>query len=116
VKSSISGFGRRGSVNVSVKNFLMADPPKTFGRGIKMVALAGLILAYALVIPLKSKSLLPPTVTWVGVVLVPLLMFLSLSGVLIFPVRTPREKWIMAAFSFVCCAAGMGVVYWQGWV
>jgi len=68
-----------------------------------------------LVVPLKLNDFLPPTVTWVGVVLVPAIWFLAMIA-LVSPVRTIRHLWINTACSLMCLVVGAGAVYWQGWV
>ncbi len=95
---------------------LRSPPHIEFGRGVKVWAVIGLILAYASVVPLKVVGYLPATVTWVGVVLIPGIIFLGITSILFLPVRTVRQRWFMMTFSLSCYLVGMVLVYWQGWV
>ena len=90
-------------------------PPTTLGWGVQFFAPAVLVLAYALIIPLKLRGFLPPSVSWAGVIFIPSLMFLSACSPVIFPLRTPRQKGIMVIFMVVCCTVGTVAVYSQGW-
>ena len=91
------------------------EPSQTSKRTMGSLVLLGLILAYCLVVPLKLRGLLPPTVTWAGVILVPAIWFLTFSTFLL-PVHTRRQQRTMLICVGIGIIAGFGAVYWQGWV
>ena len=90
-------------------------PPRAvLGPGVRFAAVGGLALAYGMAVPLKVQGLLPSTVTWAGVGLIPAFFFGAVFLVAL-PVRTAREGRMRAALGLICLAAGYLAVYLQGW-
>ena len=103
-------------MNQTIQTLFERQLPEPCGRATRIVAVAGLVLAYALVIPLRSVGYLPATVTWVGVGLVPALAFTPALACVFLPVATARQRRTMILCLLVSLIALLGAVYWQGWV
>ena len=99
----------------AVTRWMHASPVRSPRTGVRVAVVVGMVVAYAMSIRLKLLGYLPPTVSWTGVVLVPGLMFLTFGAVVFLPIRTPRQRVVMASVATASYLAGMGVVYWQGW-
>ena len=93
-----------------------ARPAVNFGPAVKVIAVLGLVVAYAMSAALMTAGYLPPTVTWAGVALIPGVVFLAITSPLFLPAETTRQRWFLIGFGATCYAVGMGLVAWQGWV
>ncbi len=68
------------------------------------LCVAGLLVAYALLLTLKGYGILPDHVSWLGCFVVPAVLFSFLGSLFAFPLWL-RERWWLGflPFALLCC-------------
>ena len=81
------------------------------------VYLFGLLLVYALVLPIKWAGLMPTHITWLGLALVPAALFALLGSLLAGPLVLGRRwLWLFVLTALVCCFVMFAVIWFErGW-
>lgn len=80
-------------------------------------SIVGLFLMYAVVLPLKAANLYPIYLTWLDVVLVPMLLFLQLGSAFFLSLWF-GGRWHAPyiVVSLICITAGLVVIWFErGW-
>ena len=79
--------------------------------------LIGWVLAYALVFPLKWMGLMPPHLTWLGLVVGPGAIFMLLGSLFVSPLWLGRRWWMLfTPIAFLSWVALLSLIVWErGW-
>ncbi len=81
--------------------------PQDLSRALRIVCWGGalvLAIGYAVLLPLRAKGLLPPQMTYTGILLGPAMMFGLIAGLIIIEMRWPERFTLWCSLLYLAIA------------